>query len=74
MQIYYAEKVTPELSLAIGVGYYCMNLNGTESASKMNSEAYATKRYNGGGDKYYVFRINIILENMGVAQLGEQVL
>lgn len=71
LQIYYAEKVTPELSLAIGVGYYCMNLNGTMDTSLMRSEVAAIKKYNGNGDKNYVKKINVILDNMGVKQLEE---
>lgn len=71
LQTYYAGKVTPELSLAIGVGVYCMNINGTKEKSLSRSETNAVGRYNGGGDKYYTYKVNLVLENMGVERLGE---
>lgn len=71
LQIYYAGKVTPELSLAIGVGVYCMNINGTMAESLSRSEINAVGRYNGGGDQYYTYKVNLVLKNMGVEKLGE---
>lgn len=71
---YYADKVTPELSIAVGVGYYCMKLNGGgfNDGSLLKDEYSAVKEYNGGGDGDYNKKVNIVLENMGVEQLYEK--
>lgn len=66
---YYADNVTPELSLAVGLGNYCLQLNGAGTnggQSLMRSEYQAVYNYNGEGDPHYIDKVNIVLENMGV--------
>ena len=71
---YYADKVTPELSIAVAVGYYCMKLNGGgfNDGSLLRDEYTAVYKYNGEGDDDYNKKVNLVLENMGVEQLHEK--
>lgn len=74
--IYYADKVTPELSLAVGEGYFCRQLNGAGSnggVSIMRDEYKAAQLYNSGGDSTYTERVNIVLGNMGVDGLEKNI-
>lgn len=69
---YYAGNVTPSLSIAVGEAYYCMQLNGAgsnEGKSVLRKEESSVYRYNGGGDKEYVRKVNCVLENMGADEL-----
>lgn len=72
---YYAENVTPELSLAVGEGLYSKFLNGAGGnggTSIMRDEYTAIDKYNGGGDPNYLDKVNIVLENMGVDLLEKK--
>lgn len=72
--IYYAGNVTPEISLAVGIAEYCRQLNGSGTNggnSILKNERSAVEGYNGGGDDNYIYKINLVLDNMGVNRLEE---